>query len=178
MTGGRVPDSCSYAEICDEGSSSSDSSGKASRPRIGESASGDGGYRIFSKVSLTIGVCGKAFSSAWGEILSLALSSSPSHISTVGLISLEMVEYRLARARGSVRDSNEPSLDALEMAIAGVDGVGACDALRLRDGESSLLRLRGLGRVECGVAESAVAGRVGFEWRGGSWDERVETEKT
>ena len=74
--GGRASCSCSCPDICDRGSSSSESSGKDSRPRTGESASGDGGHWMFSKVSLTIGVCGNASITELGEILSLALSRS------------------------------------------------------------------------------------------------------
>lgn len=76
VTGGRVSGSCSRTDTHGRGSSSSDPSGKASSPRTGESASGDGGHWIFSKVSLTIGVCGNALSTALGETLSLALSCS------------------------------------------------------------------------------------------------------
>jgi len=64
VRGGRVPGPCQCPEIWGGGGLSSDSSGKGSRPRTGESASGDGGYWIFSKVSLTIGVCGNAFRTA------------------------------------------------------------------------------------------------------------------
>lgn len=63
---------------------------------------------MFSKVSLTIGVCGNALSAVLGEILSLALSCSwPSHITIVGLSSLE---YRLVGESG--RDSCEPRVTA------------------------------------------------------------------
>lgn len=90
---------------------------------------------MFSKVSLTIGVCGKAFKRAWGETLSLALSCSwPSHITTVGLISPAMAEYILAWELG--RDSWEPLVDALEMAMAGADEVAAEIVFRLREGSS------------------------------------------
>lgn len=130
-TGGRAPGSCSCTDTCGRGNSSTDSSGRASRPRTGESASGDGGQLIFSKVSLTIGVCGNAFRSAWGEILSLALSCSwPSHITTVGLISSERAEYRLARELG--RESWEPLVDGLETAKDGVEGVTPGVVFRLR----------------------------------------------
>lgn len=64
VKGGRLSGSWSSPNVCDGGSSSSASSGKASKPRIGESASGDGGHWILSKVSLTIGVCGNASRSA------------------------------------------------------------------------------------------------------------------
>ena len=112
VTGGRVPRSCSCKDIWDRGRSSSDPSGKAVKPRTGESGSGEGGDWIFSKVSLTIGVCGNELSTALGETLSLELSCSwPSHITTVGLSSPERAEYRLARELG--RDSCEPFMDAL-----------------------------------------------------------------
>ena len=129
---------------------------------------------MFSKVSLTIGVCGNASNTALGEILSLALRCSwPSHITTVGLISLERAEYTLAR--GLERDSWEPALEALRVvedpAIVGV-------VLRLRDSSSPRPWLRDLCHLYSEDVASAVVGRDGFERvEERSWDDVAGAEK-
>ena len=138
---------------------------------MGESGSGDGGYWMFSKVSLTIGVCGKASNAVFGEILSLGLSRSwPSHMTTVGLRSPERAEYRLPRELG--RDSG----GARRVVATVVEDGLATGALRRRDDGSSRPWLPEPCHLEPEATESVVADRTDFERGKGEGGDKVVGE--